>query len=304
MEKKRNFFISLLLLALLSISAFATITPTALAYDTHLVVLGQMFAWDEDPTPTIAIEPFVDHDVYIYINPGDAFEIRAEVVFRDWNEPGPESVYFYLDGWEYRYDEVYIDDVTEYDNSYEGMVSWGERLYDIGEYDFTFNIATIMDYYDWWGWYSDYDTFYIHVIVSEEPSYYWGQSISWTETYGAGSAVNNPGNMLDDPDENYGQLYAPNYGCLARVSVVLNDVAHGNIQVYGYSVSGYYSLFYVYVSNDDYNWNLVSSQVVSSSSPHWIDFGTYASNFRYVLLIGYDNGNSVNLHIDAVRVTP
>ena len=84
----------------------------------------------------------------------------------------------------------------------------------------------------------------------------------------------------------------------------MNQPAVGNIGVYGYSVSGYYSLFYVYVSNDNQNWQFVSSQVVSTSSPHWMNFGVYAANFRYILLIGYDSGNSVNLQIDAVRITP
>jgi len=145
------------------------------------------------------------------------------------------------------------------------------------------------------------------VIYTEPPpsEYYWGQSVSWTEAYGAGSAVNNPWNMLgDNPNGNYGQLWAPNYGCMARVSIALNKIAVGNVGVYGYSVSGYYSLFYVYVSSDNSNWHFVSSKVVSTSSPTWLNFGTYAGTFRYVLLIGYDSGNSVNLQIDAVRITP
>lgn len=173
-------------------------------------------------------------------------------------------------------------------------------------YASNFNYVMINVYSD--GYYYDCDLFVDNVwVVYQEPpanEYYWGQSISWTETYGAGSAVNNPSNMLIDPNGNYGQLYAPNYGCMARASVVTNELAVGNIGVYGYSVSGYYSLFYVYVSSDNSNWNFVSSQVVSSSSPNWINFGIYAGPFRYILLIGYDYGNSVNLQIDAVRVTP
>jgi rhodanese-related sulfurtransferase len=159
-------------------------------------------------------------------------------------------------------------------------------------------------------YYYDCDLFVDNVCVVEEDQppeneYFWAQSVSWTDAYGAGSAVNNPWNMLgSSPNGNYGQLYAPNYGCTARVSLTLNQPSVGQIDVYGYSVSGYYSLFYVYVSNDDYNWNFVKSQVVSSSSPGWISFGPYTSPFRYVLLLGYDSGNSVNLQIDAVRVTP
>lgn len=210
---------------------------------------------------------------------------------------------------EYGYDSrmiVYVSsDAYNWDLIYDNYISNTSPDWIYCGYSSNFNYVIINVYSDY---YTSCDLFVdnVCVVYSDPPvnEYYVGQSVSWTNTYGAGSAVNNPWNMLSDPNGNYGQLYAPNYGCTARVSIVLNEPAVGNIGVYGYSVSGYYSLFYVYVSNDDYNWNFVSSQVVSSSTPSWINFGVYAANFRYVLLIGYDSGNSVNLQIDAVRVTP
>jgi hypothetical protein len=82
------------------------------------------------------------------------------------------------------------------------------------------------------------------------------------------------------------------------------EYVHGLLQVYGKSApGGYLSNMYVYVSNDNYNWDYIGYQCVTSTSPCWIDFGYVEDCFKYVAIVGYDSGNSVNLLLDCVRVT-
>lgn len=82
--------------------------------------------------------------------------------------------------------------------------------------------------------------------------------------------------------------------------------SRGHIYLYGYSVSGYYSHLYFYVSqNNYYDWQLVNSFYYSSSTPGWIDIGQAPSDFKYIAVVGIDDqGLSANLVIDAVRVIP
>jgi hypothetical protein len=82
----------------------------------------------------------------------------------------------------------------------------------------------------------------------------------------------------------------------------MNTASGGNICIRGWSTSGYYSDLYVYVSNDNQNWVTVATLCITQSSPYWITVGTVKSNFLYIAVAGYDSGNSVNLHLDAVRV--
>jgi len=82
--------------------------------------------------------------------------------------------------------------------------------------------------------------------------------------------------------------------------------SRGCIYFHGYSVSGYYSHLYFYVSqNNNYDWQLVKSLYVYSSTPSWIDMGQAPSDFKYIAVVGIDDqGLSANLMIDAVRVIP
>ncbi len=131
--------------------------------------------------------------------------------------------------------------------------------------------------------------------------------------YGSG-AVNNPTNILGNaPDGAYTQLYGGNYGDGGMVVSMMTGslgsgggFSRGHIYLYGYSVSGYDSHLYVYVSqNNNNDWQLVYSQFVSSSTPGWIDIGQAPSDFKYIAVAGYrDTGYSVNLMVDAVRVIP
>jgi rhodanese-related sulfurtransferase len=175
-------------------------------------------------------------------------------------------------------------------------------------YASNFNYVMVIAYSDYYPYtYCDLLVDCVCVVYSDPPAYerYWATSISWTEEYGAGSAVNYEWNLLgENPNSNYAQLYAPNYGCMARISAELNYLAVGDISIYAYSTSGYNSHLYVYVSPDDSNWEFVHDLTIDSSTPSWINIDVYPDAFKYILLIGYDTGNSVNLHIDTVRVEP
>ncbi len=130
--------------------------------------------------------------------------------------------------------------------------------------------------------------------------------------YGQGAA-NNPTYLLGSgPDGSYTQLWGGNpYDGGQVVSMMTGSLgsgggySRGHIYIYGYSVSGYYSHLYVYVSNTNNNdWRSVNNFYVSSSTPGWIDVGT-ASDFKYIAVVGYDDsGWSCNLMVDAIRVIP
>jgi hypothetical protein len=140
--------------------------------------------------------------------------------------------------------------------------------------------------------------------------YYHEQSIVW----GAG-AVNNPTNVHGPaPDGTYTQLWGGNPGDGGVVvSMMTGSVGYdgggfsrGHIYLAGYSVSGYYSHLYVYVSqNNNNDWQLVNQGYVTSSTPSWYDIGQAPSNFKYIAIVGIDDeGWSCNLMVDAVRVIP
>ncbi len=144
--------------------------------------------------------------------------------------------------------------------------------------------------------------------------YYANTYISKT-AYNNGAA-NNPTYMLGStPDGLYTQLYGGDrYDGGMVVSKVATDYsgsgsgyAYGHIYLQGYSVSGYYSHLYVYVSQMNNNdWQLVNSFTVYPS-PYsvWIDVGNAPYGFKYIAVAGYDDaGLSANLMIDCVRVIP
>jgi rhodanese-related sulfurtransferase len=126
-------------------------------------------------------------------------------------------------------------------------------------------------------------------------------SIADYGTWGAGGC-NNPNNAVGSPDGNYAQLYGGNYNDGAFIVGWVGDIS-GEVYIYGYSYSGYYTHLHVYTSyNNNYDWTEIGVFTVSSDSPQWIDCG-YGSNFRYIAIAGIDdNGMSARMEIDSVRV--
>jgi len=128
---------------------------------------------------------------------------------------------------------------------------------------------------------------------------------SWS-TYGYGS-VNNPNGLTGRlPDGNYVQLWGGNGGDGGHIVGQLNTVTSGNIWVYAYSQTSYFTHLYTFVSNDGYSWTQTKVQTVIGNGfgPQWIDCGSSSNAFRYVALSGYnDNGNSANIFIDSVAIT-
>ena len=83
--------------------------------------------------------------------------------------------------------------------------------------------------------------------------------------------------------------------------------AHGNIYVYGYS-SSYTSRLRVYASYySGSGWQPVSDTIISPGSAHWINCGTYSSNFRYLSFVVYRQSTSDysnDVYLDSVVVIP
>jgi len=94
--------------------------------------------------------------------------------------------------------------------------------------------------------------------------------------------------------------YGP-YQYYGWISGAMNAPASGHIYVYGYGNGG---PLYVYTSYDGYYYDLVSVPYVSSGSPYWIDCGTCASTFNYILLTAEDWNYVYGIALDSVRVEP
>ena len=141
--------------------------------------------------------------------------------------------------------------------------------------------------------------------------YYWSMcgdnniaSITGYNPIGYGS-VTYQTNLIGARNGNYAHIYGGNYGDGGYIKAQMNALSGGNIYVYGYSVTGYYSMLYLYVSNDDYNWVQIGGTPVSINpgSAKWISLGQpYMDDFQYICITGYDSGGSVNLHLDAITV--
>jgi hypothetical protein len=131
--------------------------------------------------------------------------------------------------------------------------------------------------------------------------------------YGDGAA-NDPTNLLGRaPDGDYTQLWGGNWQDGGQtISMMTGSLgsgggySRGHIYLYGYSVSGYNSHLYVYISQaNNYDWQLVNDFYVYSATPGWIDVGQAPYDFKYIAVVGYNSGGySCNLMVDAVRVIP
>lgn len=139
----------------------------------------------------------------------------------------------------------------------------------------------------------------------DPPSPFYASSVSYHGTISGNGAANAWNNILGPGnDDSYAEIYGGNYGDAAAIGVQLNEQTSGEIYLYGYSYSGYYSHIYVYVSNDMQSFTPVSSGYVYPGSPQAIDIG-YASNFRYIYIAGFDDeGLSCRMEIDAISVVP
>jgi hypothetical protein len=84
----------------------------------------------------------------------------------------------------------------------------------------------------------------------------------------------------------------------------MNKQATGHIYMYGACAQGYPGHLYVYVSNNGNNWYDVSAPYVSSTTPYWIDCGTYQSTFNYIKVTVENPSEFAVIGIDSVRVEP
>ena len=141
--------------------------------------------------------------------------------------------------------------------------------------------------------------------------YYWAMvPLKYATSYydsdpiGYGS-VGSPSDLANTPDKHLASIYGPNRGDGGIIIVQLSTSSGGNIFIDAYSVSGYYSLTYVYVSTDAVNWNYVGGGFIYPYPESHLWAGTYNGAFNYVAVVGYDDpyyGYSVNLRLDAVAL--
>lgn len=141
----------------------------------------------------------------------------------------------------------------------------------------------------------------LQAFFSYAPSHYWASSIS-----DYGGPVYSPANLLGS--ENDGQFaslegYGP-YEYYGWIEAAMDSQATGHIYVYGCCNALGGGPLYVYVSSNGYNWNYVSAPYVSSSSPYWIDCGTYQNTFNYIAVTAEDLNYVYSLSLDSVRVEP
>jgi hypothetical protein len=157
---------------------------------------------------------------------------------------------------------------------------------------------------------SGIDTFFYSGPINY---YYWAMistnvytisSVYYSAPYGKGS-VSNPNNIVGTPDGQYAGIYGGNPGDGGQILGNMNAPSGGYVYAYVYSTAGYYSDLYVYVSYDGQSWSLVGGtyKTISSSTPSWVYMGRSPGTFRYMAVVGYDSGNSVNLHVDAVKAS-
>ncbi|MBN1357396.1 hypothetical protein JW988_01375 [Candidatus Bathyarchaeota archaeon] len=132
------------------------------------------------------------------------------------------------------------------------------------------------------------------------PSHYWVASIN-----DYGGPVTNPNNLVgSETDGQYAILtgYGP-YQYYGWIEAAMDSQATGHIYVYGCNAGGAGHL-YVYVSSNGYSWTPVSSPYVSSSSPYWIDCGTYTGAFNYIAVTVENPSEWPVIALDAVKVEP
>jgi hypothetical protein len=138
----------------------------------------------------------------------------------------------------------------------------------------------------------------LQAVFSPNPSYKYASSIA-----GYDGPVYNPDGLTGwQPDGQFAAIdgYGP-YQYYGWISGAMNAPASGHIYVYGYGNGG---PLYVYTSYDGYYYDLVSVPYVSSDSPYWIDCGTCASTFNYILLTAEDWNYIYGIAMDSVRVEP
>ena len=95
--------------------------------------------------------------------------------------------------------------------------------------------------------------------------------------------------------------YGP-YQYYGWIVAAMNSPATGHIYICGRAQGGPGHL-YVSVFNG-YGWVQVSSPYVSSTSPYWIDCGTYAYPFNHIAVTVENPSEWPVIGLDAVKVEP
>jgi hypothetical protein len=102
------------------------------------------------------------------------------------------------------------------------------------------------------------------------------------------------------PDYSYATFLAASSGATARASYWIGGPCTGTVYIHGDSMQSS-SRFLVYVSNDNYNWQLSREQLVYNGGDRWIDCGTPSGTYQFVLIIAYDSGTTSQMKIDCVN---
>ena len=118
-------------------------------------------------------------------------------------------------------------------------------------------------------------------------------------TYGYGNGYEANSNLfINYPDGDFAYIYGGNPNDGAQIcGEMWGTVGQGDtVSMYGYSDSGYYSHIIVYVSfSSNGPWTQEWSGDIIGDT--WTTF-TASQMFNYMIVVGYDFGNSVSYHPD------
>ena len=124
-------------------------------------------------------------------------------------------------------------------------------------------------------------------------------SVNRYGNYGYGNCVN-PNNIIGPlPNYNWADYWGGNPGDGGYLIGNMNTMSGGDIYIWAKTSPSYISTLYVYVSDDDYNWYQIAGPLYISSTynvPY--SLGSVDWGFRYIAVVGFDSGYSVNMHVD------
>ncbi len=126
-------------------------------------------------------------------------------------------------------------------------------------------------------------------------------STPWTETYGSASITGATDAQFRVPDSYYGTFLASSSGAFARAAYWIGGPCTGTIYVHGNSLNSPFSRFLVYASNDNYNWQPSSEQLVYNSGDRWIDCGNPGITYQYVMVMAYDSGSDSYMKVNCIN---
>jgi hypothetical protein len=207
--------------------------------------------------------------------------------------------------------ELYVYVCYTYDQNWEQVgdiftiTESSPHWIDVGTPTGKFRYIAVVVYCNDWGDASYLFLDSVLIIPQPQQSEYYYMYDAY-DSYVDGGSLSHPEYLNGSyTDGNRADIHCSNPPDMVPIYGEMNKDSHGQIEIYGYSGVGYWSNLQVYVSEDSQNWDEIGDGfLITANSPYWIDIGTPTGNFKYIIVVGYDNSCSVDLHLDCIRVTP